>query len=163
MPAAQVVAIHSARVTESAYHDIFKLSLLTYDQAVQRLPAMMKRLEKDVVRPDAVLVGKAGLPIAGLLLPAVEAVLRADVRAARNLAVLQTIEAIRMHAAEADDKLPKSLAEITVVPVPNNPATGEPFPYQLDAASGAATLEVPTLEGYQPRHDGKRYVLRIRK
>jgi hypothetical protein len=122
----------------------------------------MKRLEKDVLRPDAAFVGKGGLPIAGLLLPAVEAVLRADVRAARNIAVLQAIEAIRMHAADHGGQLPKSLAEITIVPVPNNPATGEPFPYRIDA-SGAATLEVPTLEGFQPRHDGKRYVLRVRK
>jgi hypothetical protein len=163
MPAAQVVAIQTTRVTESTYHDIFKLSLLPYHEAVERLPAMMQRLEKDVLRPDAALSGKGGLPITGLLLPAVEAVLRADVRAARNIAVLQAIEAIRMHAADHGGQLPDSLADITVVPVPKNPATGESFPYKIDAARGAAILEVPTLEGYQPRHDGKRYVIRIKE
>jgi len=48
---------------------------------------------------------------------------------------------------------------VTVVPVPLNPATGEPFPYKLDAATNTATLEVPTNPGLQPRFDGKRYVI----
>jgi hypothetical protein len=162
MPVGQVVAIQTARATESAYHDIFKFTLLPYEQAMQRLPEVMKLLEKDVIRPDAALSGKVGLPIANLFLPAVQSVLKAKVRLARGFAALQAIEAIRMHAA-ASGKLPASLADITIVPVPDNPATGQPFPYRLDAATGTATLDVPTLEGYQPRHDGKHYILRLRK
>jgi hypothetical protein len=162
MSVGQVVAIHTARATEAAYHDIFKFTLLPYDQAMQRLPGMLKTLEKDVIRPDAALSGKIGLPIANLILPAVLPVLQAEVRASRSLAILQVIEAIRMHAATSGGKLPATLAEITLVPVPNNPATGQPFPYKLDAASGTATLDVPAIEGQQPRHTGKHYILRVR-
>jgi hypothetical protein len=163
MPSSQVVAIHTARVTAAAYHDIFKLSLLPYDQAMARLPKTMDRLEKDVFKRDAMLQGNAGLPIANVFLPAVQAVLRADVRTARDIAALQAVEAIRLHAAAHGGQLPKSLADITAVPVPNNPATGQPFSYQLDSTAGTATLEVPTMVPFQPRQDGKRYTIRITK
>jgi hypothetical protein len=46
-----------------------------------------------------------------------------------------------MYAADHDGKLPKSLNEITAVPVPNNPATGKAFQYRLDGAT--AVLDLP--------------------
>jgi hypothetical protein len=52
---------------------------------------------------------------------------------------------------------------VTVVPVPNNPATGQPFPYQYDAEAAAATLDVPPVGNLTPRQDGKRYVIQIKK
>jgi hypothetical protein len=66
-----------------------------------------------------------------------------------------------MHAA-ATGKLPASLAEIEIVPVPLNPATGQPFVYSLDAAAGAATLEFPAAGNLPARHDAKRYVIRLK-
>jgi hypothetical protein len=87
--------------------------------------------------------------------------MQAEVRAARNLAALKAIEAIRMHAAANDRQLPQSLADVTIVPVPNNPATGQPFPYQYDAAQGAATLDVPPMGERPASHDGKRYVIKL--
>ena len=55
---------------------------------------------------------------------------------------LMVVEALRMHAWENAGRLPASLDEITVVPVPENPATGEPFPYHLDGDT--ASLDVAT-------------------
>ena len=55
-----------------------------------------------------------------------------------------------------------SLAAVTVVPAPNNPATGQPFVYTLDAAAGTATLDVPPLGNMTPQQDGKRYVIRLK-
>jgi hypothetical protein len=162
MPVGQVVAIHTARATEAAYHDIFKLSLLPYDQAMARLPDMLKSLEKGSIGPEAGLSGVTGLPIASLFLPAVQSVLHAEVRASRNLAALQTLEAIRMHVALSGNKLPASLADITTVAVPKNPVNDQPFPYQLDPAGEFATLDMPALDGHS-RQDGKRYLLRLRK
>jgi hypothetical protein len=162
MPVGQVVAIHTAKSVEYAYQEVFKVALLPYDEASRRMPAVMERLsEEGLLRSDA-MSGRGGLPIAGILLPAVSNVLHAEVRMGRNRAAIQAIEAIRMHAAVADN-LPASLDEISVVPVPHNPATGEPFPYSFDAATEAATLEVPALGGQQPRQDGKRYVIRLEK
>lgn len=162
MPVGQVVAIQTARSVEYAFHEVFKLSLLANDESQRRMPEVLKKLEGEGhLRPPN--VGAAGgLPIANLLLPAVGSVHMAEVRAARNRAVLLAIEAIRMHAAAAEGKLPATLAEVTIVPVPINPATGQPFPYQLDAARGTATLDVPPVGGLTPRQDAKRYVIRLR-
>jgi hypothetical protein len=66
-----------------------------------------------------------------------------------------------MHAAANNRQLPQSLADVTIVPVPNNPATGQPFPYRYDAAKGEATLDVPPAGGRPASHDGKRYVITL--
>jgi hypothetical protein len=58
---------------------------------------------------------------------------------------LQTIEAIRMHAAETG-KLPTALSEITVVPVPKNPVTEQPYEYRLDGDT--AVLDLPASDGF---------------
>jgi len=163
MPVGQVVAIHTSRVTEHAYHEVFKVALLSTAEGLRRMPDVMKGLEKEIIRPDAVLSGRAGIPLASLLLPAEQNVLVAGARAERNLAALKVIEALRMHAA-ASGGLPATLADVTIVPVPENPASGEAFPYQYDAASGTATLDLPRIfGGPASRRDAVRYVIRLRK
>jgi hypothetical protein len=62
-----------------------------------------------------------------------------------QLNALQAIEAIRMHAAETG-KLPQSLQEITIVPVPKNPATEQDYQYRLDGDT--AILELPQSDGF---------------
>ncbi len=57
-----------------------------------------------------------------------------------SIAADRAIEAIRMHAAQNGGKLPRSLADVSVVPVPNNPWLGTPFPYKVEGDK--ATLEV---------------------
>ena len=52
-----------------------------------------------------------------------------------------------------------SLSDVTIVPVPKNPATGQPFPYQYDAATSAATLDLPAIGNTR---DGKRYVIKLK-
>ena len=79
-------------------------------------------------------------PIASLLMPAMNAARSAQERLTRDLAEMQLIEALRMHAAETG-KLPGSLDEVTIVPVPNNPATDKPFLYSLDGKT--AVLKCP--------------------
>ncbi len=79
------------------------------------------------------------LPIASVLYPAITQATRAELRLDARTAGLRAVEAVRMHAATTG-RLPKSLAEIEVVPVPADPQTGEPFPYRLDAET--AVLEV---------------------
>ena len=160
MPAAQVVAIQTSRSVKYAFHEVFKLSFMPYYEAIAREPALLKRLEEEG-HLRGKLDGREGLPITSLLMPAVAAVRHAEMRSVRNPAALQAIEAIRMHAA-ATGKLPESLAEINIVPVPLNPATGQPFAYKLDAAAGTATLEYPPMGNLPARHDAKRYVIRLK-
>lgn len=163
MPVGQAVAVHTSRTLTYAYDEVFKLTLLPNDEALRRLPIAMQRLQKDIVRPDAMLTGRAGLPIANLLLPAMQNVLQAEVRTTRNFAALQAIEALRMHAAANDGKFPAQLADVTIVPVPLDPATGQAFGYSLDAASGIATLDVPAIVGLPARGVAKRYVITLEK
>ena len=60
-----------------------------------------------------------------------------EVQLDQRLALLRCVEALRIHAAENDGKLPAALADVKV-PLPVDPVTGKPFPYQLDG--GTATL-----------------------
>jgi hypothetical protein len=75
-------------------------------------------------------------PLGGNLLAAQA---RPELRRAR----LQVIEAVRMHAA-ATGKLPATLEEITVVPVPLDPASGKPFRYVLDESAAVIDLAEET-------------------
>jgi hypothetical protein len=161
MPVGQVVAIQTSRSVQYAFHEVFKLSHLPYQEATGRMPQTLKRLEAEG-HLHGKFSGREGLPLTSLLLPAVSGVMQAETRNARNLATVQAIEAIRMHAAASGGKLPKSLAEITIVPVPANPATGQPFPYTLDAAANQATLEVAPIGSLTPQQDGKRYVIKLK-
>jgi len=52
-------------------------------------------------------------------------------RPRRMIALLATVEAIRMHAAANRNALPAKLSAITAVPVPLDPATGKSFQYAL--------------------------------
>jgi hypothetical protein len=55
----------------------------------------------------------------------------------QRFALLRCVEALRMYAAENDGKLPAKLSDVKL-PLPIDPVTGKPFPYQLDG--GTATL-----------------------
>ena len=60
-----------------------------------------------------------------LLLPAVDKVYGAEVRTERRMASLRVVEAVRLHAARNDGKLPAKLADVTAVPVPGGPGDGQ--------------------------------------
>lgn len=83
-----------------------------------------------------------------LLLPAVDKVYLAQVRLERRLASLRTVEAIRLHAAKHDGKLPATLADIAIVPVPGDPITGKPFDYSGEG--NQFTISVPFPPGTTP-------------
>ena len=66
-------------------------------------------------------------------------------RTRRSVAILQVIEAIKMHAAETG-KLPSRLNDITSVIIPNDPSTKQPFSYELNndvAVISSSTLNFP--------------------
>ncbi len=62
----------------------------------------------------------------------------------REIAVLRTIEALRMYAAANEGRLPEKLSDLTV-PVPIDAVTGKPFEYQL--RDDTAVIEGPPLPG----------------
>jgi len=73
-----------------------------------------------------------------LLLPAVLATRTAQSRGAQHIALLQTVEAIRMYAADHDNRLPPNLSALSV-PAPIDPFTGKPVAYELLDNKGVLT------------------------
>jgi hypothetical protein len=111
-----------------------------------------------LLRKEITAAGSPETSLAGLLIPATLKVAGAVNRLDSRIAALRVVEAIRLHASE-HGRLPGSLAEITGVPVPLNPATGTAFDYTSDGA--AATLLVPSVSG--PPTTEIRYEITIRK
>jgi len=145
MPVGQVIAIEVGHEYDYISQDIFKWLLLPsqdYGEIDKRLFASEERL-----RTEGYLApfpqNREILPVASLLMPAFGAAKRAERRLVRELAGLQVIEALRMHAAANDGRLPNSLDEVRIVPVPNDPFTGEPFGYRLEGDQGRLDMSSP--------------------
>lgn len=107
-------------------------------------------------RAEAELAKAKGRPVVSPLLACVPAVSRFAVQLARldrQLAMLQTIEALRAHAAAHDGKLPASLDELDAAEMPaaQDPTTGKPFAYRVEDGARRATLESPAPAGESPR------------
>lgn len=158
MSVAQVIAIQTSRKTREAYDEVFKVMLLPYPESLK----VTRQIEESRRGRTAhnVFFGTHGLPIAETIMPATLQVKRAEIRGPRQFAVLQVIEAIRLHAA-ATGELPKNLSNITVVPVPPNPLDRQPFPYSLQGKQ--AVLEMPILADESPRSLAKRYIITLVK
>jgi hypothetical protein len=80
--------------------------------------------------PTELVTGKQPEGVFSELAPAAIKVVQARARVQQYLSVLQTVEALRIHAAANQGKLPASLAE-TKLPVPADPVTGKPFLYEV--------------------------------
>ena len=157
MPVAQVVAIQASRAQKRVYHRVFKWASLPYSQQGTHAEESTKKLVADMGGQGQITAADP-LFLARLLIPAVQNAMAAEVRLQSRFAAIQTIEALRMHAAANRGQLPKSLDDVTIVPVPLNPATDKPFPYEL--TEGVATLTIPTPAG-RPAAEGRKYVIRM--
>jgi hypothetical protein len=131
MPVGQVLAIHEASLCRQIPDEIRKWTLVSISEGARRAHAAEERLiHEHLIGPVA--LSRETLPILSLFLPATPSAYDAMIRREVSLAADRVIEALRMQAAHDGGKLPASLAKITVVPVPNNPRTGKPFPYRFD-------------------------------
>ncbi len=126
-PTAQVVFLAAKRYHERAADDVFKWFSIPHDQ-LENLPAFKQVDEK--LGAGSNRVGWAS-SATDLLLPAVNAFRSAQTRVQQQIALLQTVEAIRMYAAANDAKLPSSLSDLPY-PAPNDPFTGKPFQYSIE-------------------------------
>jgi len=141
MPAAQIVAIYCGGQFRQISDDMLKWLSAPYSVA---LPAL-----KDVERrwDDS---SKPGTNPLMSLLPAVSRAYSSCAAVDRELAMLQTVEAIRAFAASNNGALPRSLGELTDPPAPTDPMTGEAFAYQADGDH--FMLEGVVIAGDQPRN-----------
>jgi len=153
MPVAQVIMIYTMRTYDELRDDVFKWFAVPYPKG----RAGAAEADKDLRR--ASLEGREALPIAGMLLPAVQAAHLAAVRGDRTIAMLRVVEAIRLYGAGHEGRLPDNLAEIKEVPIPADPITGKPFLYQQ--SDGTAILESPYIPNYPQKHFGIRYEIKF--
>jgi hypothetical protein len=134
MPALQVVLIYSLDEYYRIRDETYKWQNFPYYQA---RAGLLKA--EDMVK--AAHANPQGIPFASLLLPGFIKVFTAHAKLDRKIAALRAIEAIRLHAAANKGKLPESLADITEVLVPIDPATGKEFNYR--ATGDRFVLEAP--------------------
>jgi hypothetical protein len=160
MPVGQVVAIQSARVYRKVYQESMKWTLLPYGQSYRQMRATFADLQAQGFfgAPGSM---PAVIPIAAILLPAIESATFAPVRLQREIAALQTIEALRMAAARSGGQFPQSLEELQASPAPCDPVTSRLLEYQLRDAVVVLTLPPP--DGRPAAAFGKRYELRVKQ
>ncbi|WP_165070103.1 hypothetical protein [Paludisphaera rhizosphaerae] len=83
--------------------------------------------------------------------------LQAEARLPRRVAMLRTVEAVRMYAAAHEGRLPASLGDVHEAPVPVDPVSGSAFLWKVDG--DVATLAAPT----SPKMWSQDYRIVIRK
>ncbi len=130
MPVGKVIAIHQRLIDETLWQNYAAAALLPYQEAQQRFRALDREMGVREYTSSA-WQSRETLPIAGALLPSLRQVQVAQGRRDVMRAALMVVEAVRMHLAVGDGTLPRSLDDITVVPVPKNPWTEGSFTYEL--------------------------------
>jgi hypothetical protein len=122
-PTAQVVFLAMVRFYDAAGDDYFKWAKLPYYQSQSHSSRIYDSLRRKFDR-----IGWSGMPT-DTLLPAVQAFQTAVARSQQRIALVQTVEAIRMYGAENDGKLPPTLDDLSV-PAPLEPLTGKALDYE---------------------------------
>ncbi len=131
---AQTYFLAMKRYCEQARDEHFKWSAVPFADAMAN--RQFKGLEERTAA-DGARIGWATLPTTTFL-PAFGAVRSAQQRTQQSIAMLQTIEAIRMFGATNGGKLPSSLESLSV-PAPMDPATGKQFMYELSGDKAVLT------------------------
>jgi hypothetical protein len=127
MPPMRIVLIDAARQLRRETDNLIKGTLLP-DEVGRSLTADASQANQKWMRDSPFELASVILSVAQ---PAVKAFKDAETREIFVLNRLMTIEAIRMHAAAHDGRLPANLCELQPVPALPNAFTGEPFGYEL--------------------------------
>jgi hypothetical protein len=144
LPPAQVILLEDKRTYELVQDERLKLVGLALWQ--------IEALRGSGSNPEA---AGGGDGLFADLLPDVLKLRRTQGRLEQRIALLRHVEALRLYAVAHDGKLPEKLADCPV-PLPDDPFTGKPFGYQVEAATAH-------LRAGLPRGDNTRYEVTIRK
>lgn len=139
MPVSQAILIAEVEMFDHFNNNSYKWFYTDSPSALQGLAQADRDLNQ---------FGKSNqeiIPLASILLPALQKVKSTQVEADRNVAALRCVEAIRFYAAKHQDQLPQQLSDIKEVPIPNDPLTGQPFFYEVH--DGHAVLTASPLPG----------------
>jgi hypothetical protein len=157
MPPAQVVMLDALVRFRNLRDEHFIWFTAPYQEAIQGMRHSEERVRE--IRKSPPLDYLQTMLI--LLLPAVDKVYGAEVRTERRIASLRAVEAVRLQAVK-DGKPPAKLSDIHAVPVPLDPATLQPFAYEV--AGDKFTISVPPPPGVKPdRGNNWKYVVTLSK
>jgi hypothetical protein len=152
MPVPQVVALYTMETYNEFRDQTFKWFYLPYWERRQGDEEREERLRRECEEREI-------FPLASLLLPALSAVQFTVARSDRDIAVLRTIEALRLYGAGHDGRLPEKLGDVTEVPTPIDPVHGKPLAYRLDG--NTAVLESPAPPGKSQKSHGLRFEIKF--
>lgn len=133
-PRTQVVFLAMVRHYDHWRDEFFKWTYLPLWQTRQKVDS--DQLEQ-ALKASSDRYGWCTQPTAALV-PGILFARVAEARCEQNIALIQTVECLRMHAATHDGTLPGSLGELSV-PAPIEPFTGQPIQYRLDGANAIIT------------------------
>jgi len=150
MPPAQVLVLYIAGTSREDWDDWHRAAYLPYPQARPFFEAADQRL-REAPKTEGHVVSRS-------LFPNMNRVMSSQTTLERGVAALRVIEALRMHAAAHDGKLPDKLDDVTEVPIPNDPGTGRPFEYNREGATATLVSVVPG----DPLRNNRRYRVTIR-
>jgi hypothetical protein len=152
MPAAQILLLFIAKQSREYRDDGFKSAQLPYPQARRLLQEANERRSKAAATE--------GRRLADTYMPTAAGMLSASLRLERRLAMARIVEALRLHLAASDGQLPNSLADVSVVPIPVDPATLRPFEYKKE---GDTAVLVGPVSDEPTVNDGFRLRISVRK
>jgi hypothetical protein len=152
MPTEKAVLIYMNKTYLIWRDDMFKWINLPYWQA-------REGAEQANVKFSKWLRGKGNTNILLYLLPSPHRVYFMQARSQRQFAALQTIEAVRMFAANHGGKLPDKLGDISEAPAPIDPVLGKPFGYKVEG--NTFTLDAPAPAGMKQK-EGRRYIVTLK-
>lgn len=127
MPPTRALLIDTRRELRRWADELKKVSLLPYALSNDLSEHTMRRCDRWTAENRYQSVAAS---IASLLFPGYDGLRRAVARVEFQRHRLMVVEALRMHAATHQGKLPKRLDELDPVPAPLNPFTNQPFDYQ---------------------------------
>jgi hypothetical protein len=127
MAPAQVVYLATLEQFLALRDDYWKWVGVPYHRAWPEL----KKLNARVAAERAANGTDPFFVVLAMTLPATEKVMWAAARTDRRVQMLRAVEAVRLHAAAHGGTPPAALADITAVPVPDDPITGKPFGYEV--------------------------------
>jgi hypothetical protein len=124
MAATQVLLLREKFLYEQLRDDLFKWSFLPYHEAELGFAGWNAAHAKALKSSET-------MPLVSLLLPGIDRACLAQARLDRSVVLLRIVEAIRLHAATHDGRLPDSLSDLSL-PISINPVNGKPFEYARD-------------------------------
>jgi tetratricopeptide (TPR) repeat protein len=156
MTDSQAVALRVVLTLRSTWDEQIQVFRMPYPRAVEALKKLTERARVAAAGGDQLLARYA------MDSAALEKVYHAYIRIGRRLAGLQAVEAVRLHLASNKGVVPARLSDVTIVAVPDDPQTCEPFEYA--ATPTGFTLSAPATDG-QTAHAGNsfRYDVTVRK